>query len=149
MAPGLAFTDVGYLVADEQFGVNDYVYINHENIEQGAVLNTEDERKFWIARVLEVRASDPTHVYLRVFWLYWPDELPGGRKDYHGKSELVISNHMETVDAMTVAGGADVVHWMEKDEEEMKGLYWRQTFNYVTQKLSVRGSVQSDGFKVV
>lgn len=105
------------------------------------MVDTEDERKFWVARVLEVRASDPTHVYLRVYWLYWPDELPGGRREYHGKSELVVSNHMEIVDAMTVAGRADVVHWTEKDEEEMKGLYWRQTFNYVTQKLSVRGSV--------
>lgn len=47
---------------------------------------------------------------------------------------------MEIVDAMTVAGRADVVHWTEKDEDEMKGLYWRQTFNFVTQKLSVRGS---------
>ena len=38
-----------------------------------------DEHNFWVAKVLEIRALDSQHVYLRVFWLYWPSELPGGR----------------------------------------------------------------------
>ncbi len=57
----------------------------------------------WVARILEIRASDEHHVYARVCWMYWPDELPQGtragkkairgRQPYHGINELVASNH--------------------------------------------------------
>lgn len=57
----------------------------------------------WVARILEIRASDEHHVYARVYWMYWPDELPAntrdgkklvkGRQPYHGTSELIASNH--------------------------------------------------------
>ncbi|KAI9720060.1 MAG: hypothetical protein M1812_003187 [Candelaria pacifica] len=119
-----------FVVGDETFGVHDYVLVNHSPIPPGTVLETSDERQFWIARVLEIRALDQQHVYLRVFWLYWPDELPGGRRDYHGKHELIASNHMEIIDAMTVAGRADVHHWLENDGDDvLTGLYWRQTYH--------------------
>ncbi len=59
----------------------------------------------WVARILEIRASDEHHVYARVYWMYWPDELPQGthdgrktiqgRQPYHGLNELVASNHSE------------------------------------------------------
>ena len=118
--------------------MNDYVFVNHLGIEHGTVLSPSDERKFWIAHVLEIRARDQQHVYLRVFWCYWPDELPEGRRPYHGRDEVVVSNHMEVIDAMTVAGGASVQHWGEKDtDDKLDGLYWRQTFRFDTQNLSV------------
>jgi hypothetical protein len=57
----------------------------------------------WVARILEIRASDEHHVYARVYWMYWPDELPAGttagkkyvqgRQSYHGHNELIASNH--------------------------------------------------------
>lgn len=57
----------------------------------------------WVARILEIRASDEHHVYARVYWMYWPDELPAGtqegkksiqgRQPYHGQNELIASNH--------------------------------------------------------
>ena len=91
-----------------------------------------------MARVLEIRAIDEAHVYLRVYWLYWPEELPGGRKHYHGEKELVASNHMEIVDAMTVSGRANVKHWLElDDEEELPDLFWRQKFDFPKQQLMV------------
>ena len=72
--------------------------------------------------MLEVRAKDNQHVYLRVFWLYWPDELPHGRQPYHGANELIMSNAMDIVDAMTVAAPAEVTQWdEEKDEQEDLG----------------------------
>lgn len=59
----------------------------------------------WVARILEIRASDEHHVYARVYWMYWPDELPQGshdgkrtvhgRQPYHGANELIASNHSE------------------------------------------------------
>ena len=60
-----------------------------------------DRANLWVAKVLEVRAKDNQHVYLRVFWLYWPDELPNGRQPYHGANEFIMSNAMDIVDAMT------------------------------------------------
>ncbi|MCJ1481006.1 hypothetical protein MMC06_001162 [Schaereria dolodes] len=126
-----------FVVSDNQFGVGDYIYVNHGEIQYGATIADRDERDFWIARVLEVRARDPQHVYLRVYWMYWPGELPGGRQSYHGKDELLASNHMEIIDALTVSERAQVDHYLETDESTpMTGLYWRQTFDYVRQKLS-------------
>lgn len=59
----------------------------------------------WVAKILEIRAADEHHVYARVAWMYLPDELPtgsiegkktvGGRQSYHGKNELIASNHSE------------------------------------------------------
>jgi hypothetical protein len=60
---------------------------------------------FWVARILEIRALDKEHVFARVFWMYWPEELPTGtmdgrkrvqgRQPYHGKDELIASNHSQ------------------------------------------------------
>jgi len=61
-----------------------------------------------------------------------------GAQSYHGKHELIASNHMEIIDAMTVASKASVSHWLEKDEEKvLDALYWRQTYDFQTQDLSV------------
>jgi hypothetical protein len=35
----------------------------------------------WVARILEIRASDEHHVYARIYWIYSPDELPPGTAD--------------------------------------------------------------------
>lgn len=61
----------------------------------------------WVARILEIRASDEHHVYARIYWMYWPDELPAGtldgkkfvqgRQPYHGMNELVASNHSKHI----------------------------------------------------
>jgi len=123
-------------VGTETFALNEYVFINHTNIPHGTDLSQIDDSKFWVARVLEIRAEDEAHVYLRVYWMYWPEELPGGRQYYHGAKELVASNHMEIVDAMTVSGRANVKHWLELDEDEdLPDLFWRQKFDYPTQSL--------------
>lgn len=60
----------------------------------------------WVARILEIRASDEHHVYARIYWMYWPEELPegtmegkkytGGRQPYHGHNELIASNHSKS-----------------------------------------------------
>ena len=79
--------------------------------------------------------------------MYWPEDLPllkdcgvtqSGRRNYHGKHELIASNHMEVVDVCTFAGLASVTCWKEThDEETQTDLYWRQTFDYRTAQLSV------------
>ena len=125
-------------VADKTFGVNDYVYINHGDARVGE--DVPETGHCWLARVLEIRAMNQSSVYLRVYWMYWPDELPGGRQPYHGRQELIASNHMDIVDAMTVSDGAEVAHVVETDENAstVDGLYWRQTLDFLTNKLSVQ-----------
>ncbi|RPA90551.1 hypothetical protein L873DRAFT_1717284 [Choiromyces venosus 120613-1] len=125
-----------FVVGTENFALNEHIFVNHSNIPHGTDLGASDDKKFWVARVLEIRAVDESHVYLRVYWLYWPEELPGGRQPYHGAKEIIASNHMEIIDAMTVSGRATVKHWMELDEEEdLPDLFWRQKFDYPSQML--------------
>ena len=98
----------------------------------------EEEGPFWVARVLEIRARDPSNIYLRVHWAYWPEDLPGGRQPYHGKNELIGSNHMEIIDVTTVAGKAEAEHWTEHDRQENpSGLFWRQIIIFPKKELSV------------
>ncbi|VTT62013.1 unnamed protein product [Fusarium fujikuroi] len=92
----------------------------------------------WVARILEIRASDKCHVYARIYWMYRPEELPlgtadggkkvQGRQPYHGVNELIATNHrLATVD-----------QWIESDTKEVpKELYWRQTFDFRNLQLSV------------
>ncbi|KAK9242070.1 hypothetical protein V1506DRAFT_548681 [Lipomyces tetrasporus] len=123
-----------FVVGDERFTVGDYVFVNHASNVTGIGLS--DPSQFWIGRVLEIRASDPSHVYVRVFWMYWPNELPGGRRYYHGKKELVASNHMDVIDAMAVAAKATVSHWLELDDEDkLTDLFWRQRYDSYNNEL--------------
>ncbi|KAL8993255.1 MAG: hypothetical protein Q9169_006481 [Polycauliona sp. 2 TL-2023] len=67
------------------------------------------------ARILEIRAKDARNVYIRLYWLYTPDQLPGGRRPYHGKDELIVTNHMEIVDASRVIAPTTVVDLRGKE----------------------------------
>ncbi|KAK3941494.1 hypothetical protein QBC46DRAFT_99875 [Diplogelasinospora grovesii] len=101
----------------------------------------------WVARILEIRAADEHHVYARVYWMYWPDELPQGthdgkkivqgRQPYHGANELIASNHMDIINVVSVTSQATVRQWYEENEEEIQNaLYWRQAFDVRTYELS-------------
>ncbi|RYP56568.1 hypothetical protein DL771_011747 [Monosporascus sp. 5C6A] len=101
----------------------------------------------WVARILEIRASDGNHVYARVYWMYWPGELPSGtqegkriiqgRQSYHGQDELIASNHMDVIDVFSVTASATVNHWDENKDEVQSALYWRQALDVRNRKLSV------------
>lgn len=95
----------------------------------------------WVAKVLEIKAGDEQHVYLRIFWMYRPEDLPGGRQPYHGRNELIASNDMQIIDATTVQGKASVRRWVEQDDEnevfDRDTLFWRQTWDINKKKLSV------------
>ncbi|KAK6330185.1 hypothetical protein TWF730_004681 [Orbilia blumenaviensis] len=96
-----------------------------------------NEKKEWIARVLDVRASDKHHVYLRIAWFYWPEDLPMGRQEYHGRNEVIESNHPDIIVALSVNCLADIKEWDEDDEEAVfDGLYYRQQFDYISQQLT-------------
>ncbi|RFN43451.1 hypothetical protein FIE12Z_12313 [Fusarium flagelliforme] len=101
----------------------------------------------WVAHILEIRASDEHHVYARVYWMYWPDELPHGtiyrkkrvhgRQPYHGTNELIASNHMDIINVVSVTAPAIVNQWIESDDEEIEAaLYWRQAYDCRKPQLS-------------
>ncbi|KAM6513422.1 hypothetical protein FALCPG4_015845 [Fusarium falciforme] len=110
----------------------------------GVLNKSEDD---WVARILEIRASDEHHVYARVYWMYWPDELPPGtldgkkqvqgRQPYHGANELIASNHMDVINVVSVTQTAKVNQWIESDDEEIQdALYWRQAYDCRNSQLS-------------
>ena len=126
-------------MSNKTFGNGDFVFIYHGSEAQGANLDPAKSDS-WVAKVLEIRAQDPSHVYLRILWLYWPDELPStGKLDYHAANELIASNSMEIMDAMTVTDRAEVTFIKEEyTEQPAEGLFWRQKFDCLTNTLSVR-----------
>lgn len=92
------FSDNYIFVANEDTIERQKSFANKEQL--GPRTKSNDD---WVARILEIRASDEHHVYARVYWMYWPDELPAGtvdgkktvegRQPYHGQNELIASNH--------------------------------------------------------
>jgi hypothetical protein len=87
-----------------------FVYVANGNTIQrlkkldGSALNPNKKSdNDWVARILEIRAKDEHHVYARVHWMYWPDEIIDGtlyrknpikgRQPFHGSNELIASNH--------------------------------------------------------
>jgi hypothetical protein len=104
----------------------------------------DDSDRDWKAQVHEVRAADEHHVFLRCSWLENPEELPEevlSTPSYHGKFELVPSNKMDIIDALTVNGPLEVAYWDEGNEDANmpahEEYYWRQTYNHDTKVLSV------------
>lgn len=127
-------------VNGEEFQVGQMVFVRKS--EQDHVEEGPNSIQHWLAKVLEVRAGDASHVYLRVFWAYRPEDLPGGRQPYHGRAELIISNHMDIIEAVTVESSAEVVHWND-DPDSMAlladQLFFRQSYDITkkTNRLSV------------
>lgn len=70
--------------------------------------------------------------------MYRPEDLPNGRQPYHGESELIASNHMAIIDALSVQDTANVIHWDDdpnKSNWPMKDqLFWRQTLDVEKKK---------------
>lgn len=134
------------VVEDEKFKKGMCVFVRPPGLRPDA---EGKERDFWVASIVEIKARDPTRVYALVAWFYWADQLEGayvvgeeprdGRRGYHGKDELLASNHLDVCDVRSFAGEAPVAQWDEGDDENdvQTGLYWRQTYDCRTGKLSV------------
>ena len=127
-----------------EFKVGDFVYVNRRSpppaqppldSTDAQVLDYNKEN-MWVGRIQEFKAEKGKNdkVLIRVFWMYWPEELPDGRHDYHGAFEVVLSNHADIIEAQSVSGPAEVAHWDESDtmEAPTEGLYYRSTLNFAT-----------------
>ncbi|ORY19438.1 hypothetical protein BCR34DRAFT_595405 [Clohesyomyces aquaticus] len=124
---------------DQHIRLGGYAYINADPSQD----KTTDSRiQDWVGRVLEIRANDSLHVYVRVYWMYRPEDLATGRQSYHGEHELIASNHMDIVCATTIQGKADVLHWVEHQDqtEELDSdqLFWRQTLDVMANTMGAK-----------
>ncbi|PIA93515.1 hypothetical protein CB0940_04761 [Cercospora beticola] len=125
-----------FTVGSESIATGQCILVKHDEATEDMRMESEAQ---WKAQVLEVRALDSEHVYIRVAWLNRPEDLESGRKSYHGKHELIVSNQMDIIDAMSVNGTLDVVALDDKDDDsaEIEDQYfWRQTYDLVTRKYS-------------
>ncbi|EUC50953.1 hypothetical protein COCMIDRAFT_80648 [Bipolaris oryzae ATCC 44560] len=123
-----------FTINSEEFQVNQLVFVKSSEDSEGT--NPPNAVEGWLAKILEIRAGDSSHVFLRVFWAYRPEDLPGGRQPHHGASEIVVSNHMDIIEPLTVQSLAEVVHW-DDDPDSLPlpadQLFFRQSYD-VTKK---------------
>jgi hypothetical protein len=124
-------------VQENTFSLGEYVLVNNGI---AATAANVEEKDLWVARVMECRAENPSSVWIRVMYLYWPHELPEHlKRPYYGQREMIASNHMEIIDAQCVDDKAEVVFVSETDENSTPSstLYWRQYFDFLENKVSV------------
>lgn len=125
-------------VGNESIATGQCILVKHDDQDEDQRVDIAAQ---WKAKVLEVRALDSEHVYIRVAWLNRPEDLDTGRKPYHGEYELIPSNHMDIIDAMSVNGSLEVMEWNEADEDAPMPMeeqyFWRQTFDARQKTLSV------------
>jgi hypothetical protein len=136
------------------FPVESYIFINRMPVpppppppdaSSEVVLNYQ-RKNMWVGKIMEARAADEHRVFLRVFWLYWPEELPTSTQPYHGQQELILSNHADIVDATTISGAAEVSQWYEQDEDDdrpLRALFFRQTLDLSKQNISGKGGLSA------
>ncbi|KAL8965475.1 MAG: hypothetical protein Q9183_003834 [Haloplaca sp. 2 TL-2023] len=129
-----------FTLGDQHYAIHQYAIVSRaQQLPKEHHPLSGDENIHCVARILEIRAKDAQNVYVRVYWLYRPDDLPNGRQCYHGKTEYIATNHMEIVDALRFIRHTPVMHvnnevlWLQQGQ---LACYWRQTYDYMLQKLS-------------
>ncbi|KAF4990608.1 hypothetical protein FGRMN_8367 [Fusarium graminum] len=142
-----------FVLGGRKYKRDDFVFVaNERTVKRRASMDktthieaTGDDEE-WIAHILEIRASDGNHVYARVHWMYRSYEIPPGTSSlqpYNGKNELILSNHMDIIDVLSVTGLAEV-HQMTDAEDEIPGAhFWRQAYDWRNRRLSLLKKTKS------
>lgn len=143
-AGGFTYDDEAVLMAgtvgSESIATGDFILVSHSIIKDTLLDSLSD----WKAKVLEVRAFDAEHVYVRVSWLNRPEDLTGGRWGHHGERELVPTNQMDVINALSVNGTFQLKHYDKSEDDDRKNAsgadeyFWRQTFDFTTKSLLIR-----------
>jgi len=96
----------------------------------------------YIAQIgkIEANPNDSKNVTLTLNWYYRPDEIKGGRRDYHGKDELIKSNHQDKCHVQCVNGPCRVLgldEYLEyKAEPEEEVFYQREDYDAFKQVIT-------------
>ncbi|EFY94590.2 Bromo adjacent region [Metarhizium robertsii ARSEF 23] len=97
-----------FILNGRKYSTHDFVYVaNDDSIEAQKIASREEDggslprlTKYWVAKILEIRAADEHHVYARIYWMYSPDELPPNTR-YGEESIEVCCGHQK--------GGAEIL----------------------------------------
>jgi len=96
---------------------------------------------------IEANPDDSQNTMLTLKWLYRPKEIRGGRRDYHGKDELLCSDHTDQIRVKSVSGPCKIVSFEdyrkltpnpeeeEEEEEEEVIFYTREFYNHKTEDI--------------
>lgn len=144
-----------FILGGHKYERNDFIFVaNEQSVKRQALMDStkhggarEEEDDNWVARIVEIRASDQNHVYACIYWLYRPCDLPNGttegkrkiqgRQPYHATKELIFSNHLDVIDVLSVLRPADVGQWNGSLDEEIKHtLFWRQAYDWRRSRIS-------------
>ncbi|KFA80438.1 hypothetical protein S40288_07053 [Stachybotrys chartarum IBT 40288] len=137
----------------EQIAPGKYILVNASYNLRGKIIrfcwDTVDHEKarqlrdiVWVARVIEASGKD-----VKVEWFYWPEQLEratcggrivNGRQPYHGRLELIKSNHCDRI------GRKTIIEWEEKEVKSPR-FYWRQTYNFNDGTLTVPNEIHCGG----
>ncbi|EFJ46570.1 hypothetical protein VOLCADRAFT_105484 [Volvox carteri f. nagariensis] len=81
------------------------------------LINPHDDAPAYIGRIRKISQalSDPADVELEVAWFYRPEEAVGGRKIFHGESEVFESSHQDKAPLAAILDRC-FVHSMETYE---------------------------------
>ncbi|KAJ9651389.1 hypothetical protein H2198_009333 [Neophaeococcomyces mojaviensis] len=90
-------------------------------------------------KIVEARAESADKVFILVAYLYWPHEIPTQqKKDHkfygkdHAQAELIMSNHLQVIDATSITSKADISYWDEWNDDHLDQAperFWRQRFD--------------------
>jgi hypothetical protein len=146
--PGTAWQDMtsykSFVLGGLKYKRDDFVAVaNERTIKCPTKLDkskgNRDGDEEWVARILEVRASDVNHVYARIQWMYRSYELPPSicskeetqSQPCEARNELILSNHIDIIDVLSVSGPIEVDQWAKADHGEGKNTYfWRQAYDW-------------------
>ncbi|GKU07306.1 hypothetical protein FLAG1_10144 [Fusarium langsethiae] len=134
-----------FIIEELRFERGDFISVaNERTIKRQKIIgiskgNEEKGDDKWVARILEIRASDANHVYARIQWMYRPYDLPPGTynkklirdKTYDKKKELILSNHLDIIDVLSVSGRAEVYQQPQAEHGDSETKYfWRHAYDW-------------------
>eukprot|EP00045_Choanoeca_perplexa_P009723 m.94862 g.94862 ORF g.94862 m.94862 type:complete len:204 (-) comp15006_c0_seq1:1453-2064(-) len=97
-----------FILAQQEFKLGDSVTVKRPGVNKG--------KNDFVAKVERIYTNAASQVNIDVCWFYRPEELPCGRKPYHGRDEVITSDHRDTVKVETINSKA-VVHTIEAYEQ--------------------------------
>lgn len=66
------------------------------------LVNSGDEDQPYVAHVTGIHEAKKDHARLKVYWYYFPDDVPRGRQPYHARNEIFKSNHADELSSKSI-----------------------------------------------
>lgn len=114
-------------------------------IQQKAFIRSESDKEeqspIRIGHILEIKKKN-RHVYVRVYWMYKPEDIAITKQDNYGKREVIATNHMAVIHASNLINPIPgEVYLFDEASNSPKPpaqhIYWRQHYNILTKELTV------------